>query len=84
MGNNYIVKTIEEGYRLPLLGFPQREILRNNKSARDNAEFVNTELSKLLETGVIEKLTISPLVINALSVAINADNKKRLVLDLDK
>jgi hypothetical protein len=82
IANQYIVNTIEEGYRLPLLDIPHSEILKNNKSARDNAEFVTSELAKLLESGVIEKLNTSPNVINALSVAINADNKKRLVLDL--
>jgi hypothetical protein len=82
IANQYIVGIIAEGYRLPLLDIPQHELLKNNKSARDNAEFVTSELSKLLESGVIVKLTISPTITNALSVAINADNKKRLVLDL--
>jgi hypothetical protein len=31
---------------LPLLEIPKRELLRNNKSARDNASFVSEEIEK--------------------------------------
>jgi hypothetical protein len=80
--NDFIVNIIAEGYRLPLLDLPCKEVLRNNKSARDNADFVTEEIDKLISTGVIIRLSTPPLVVNALSVAINASNKKRLVLDL--
>jgi hypothetical protein len=40
--NNYIVNVIAEGYKLPLLDMPLPNIIMNNKSARDNAEFVDS------------------------------------------
>jgi hypothetical protein len=82
INNDYIVKVIEEGYKLPLLDMPRNEILKNNKSARDSAVFVNKEVDKLLESGVIIALKHPATVVNALSVAKNATGKERLVLDL--
>jgi hypothetical protein len=80
--NNYIVNVVEHGYKLPLSGIPRPEWLNNNKSARDNADFVDSEVDKLVHSGVVIELKVKPTVINALTVAINAENKKRLVLDL--
>jgi hypothetical protein len=80
--NQYIVNTIAEGYKLPLISIPEVEHLRNNKSARDNANFVSEEIQKLTHTGAITEVTQKPTVINALTVAIQASGKKRLVLDL--
>ena len=80
--NDYIVDIVNNGYRLPLLEIPVPSCINNNKSARDNADFVDNELLKLLESGVIKKLAKPPTVVNALSVAINVNGKKRLVLDL--
>jgi hypothetical protein len=64
--NNYIVDVIQHGYRLPLSGIPKAEWLKNNKSARDNAGFVDTEEHKLLSSGVLIELEIQPTVINVL------------------
>ena len=61
---------------------PKAEILKNNKSARDNSSFVTEEIAKLLDTGVLIEVKTVPTVINALTVAINHSGKKRLVLDL--
>jgi hypothetical protein len=80
--NSYITGVIENGYKLPLSDFPKPEWLKNNKSARDNAEFVTSEVSSLVKKGIVIELRQQPTVINALTVAINADGKKRLVLDL--
>jgi hypothetical protein len=80
--NDYIVDVIKHGYRLPLTSLPQPEWLNNNKSARDNPDFVDSEVKKLLLSGVLIELKNKPMVINALTVAINAQGKKRLVLDL--
>jgi hypothetical protein len=80
--NDYIVKIIAEGYKLPLLAIPQDSWIKNNKSARDNEVFVDEEIGKLLESGVIIKSVVKPTVVNALSVATNSSGKHRLVLDL--
>jgi hypothetical protein len=80
--NNYIIDVVKEGYKLPLLQVPQPSFIHNNKSARDNPDFVNEEINRLLESGVIIKMEQKPTVVNALSVATNILGKHRLVLDL--
>jgi hypothetical protein len=79
--NPYILGVIDEGYKLPLIEIPEPIILKNNKSALENASFVDEELTRLLISGVVVEC-IQPTVINALSVATNASGKHRLVLDL--
>jgi hypothetical protein len=80
--NSYITGIIESGYKLPLLNVPKPEWLKNNRSAFDNADFVTKEIQELLNNGIVLLVKKQPTVINALTVAINADGKKRLVLDL--
>jgi hypothetical protein len=80
--NDYILGVIDHGYKLPLLDIPAPIVLRNNKSAFDNEQFVDEEVDKLVQSGVVKHLSQPPTVVNVLTVAINADGKKRLVLDL--
>ena len=80
--NETIVNIIAVGYRLPLFKLPERSEIDNNKSARDNVSFIDTELAELLKSGVIKQVQEKPMVINALSVATNVNGKLRLVLDL--
>ena len=82
MSNSYILDTIANGYRLPLLAVPEDAFLKNNKSALDNSDFVTTEIQKLLQTGALVQVQDKPTVVNALTVATNAAGKHRLVLDL--
>ena len=82
VSNNYIIDTIENGYRLPLLAVPEDTFLKNNKSALDNSEFVTSEIQKLVQTGALLFVQDKPTVVNALTVATNASGKNRLVLDL--
>jgi hypothetical protein len=82
INNPNIVQIVAEGYRLPLIKKPDIVILKNNRSARENEQFVDSELASLLESGVIHHVTSQPHVINALSVATNHSGKQRLVLDL--
>ena len=58
--NQYIVNMIAEGYKLPLISIPAIEHLRNNKSARDNADFVSEEVQKLTHTGAITEVKQKP------------------------
>jgi hypothetical protein len=80
--NEYIVNTVAQGYRLPLLEVPSDTEIRNNKSARDQSVFVSAELKNLLSSGVVLKVDKKPVTVNALSVATNDKGKHRLVLDL--
>jgi hypothetical protein len=80
--NNYIVNVVEEGYRLPLLDIPKSSCINNNKSAKYQADFVDVEIEKLLESGVLITCKERPTVVNALTVATNSAGKHRLVLDM--
>jgi hypothetical protein len=82
INNEFIVNTVAQGYRLPLLEVPSASEIHNNKSARDHLEFVSAELKTLLSSEVIQKVEIKPVTVNALSVATNEKGKHRLVLDL--
>ena len=76
-----ILSTISEGYKIPFYSEPTPCNLKNNTSAFNDHEFVSKELSKLLESGKIKKLTYKPTHVNPLSVA-TRNEKKRLILDL--
>ena len=55
--------------------------LKNNRSARDNPNFVSEEISNLLRKGVISESKNQPDMVNPLTVAYNKAGKPRLVLD---
>ncbi|CAG2243831.1 unnamed protein product [Mytilus edulis] len=60
----YILSVIEKGYGIPFKVLPDNVILRNNKSARDNGEFVIGEILKLTEKGCISEVNDIPFVVN--------------------
>ena len=47
--NAYIMRVISEGYTVPFRDLPPSKVMKNNKSARDNISFVNTEVANLLK-----------------------------------
>ena len=79
--NDYILDVIENGYCIPFVDTPVSSYLGNNKSARDNQEFVSKAILDLLSTGAIVEKSHVPYVVNPLTVASNKE-KKRLVIDL--
>ena len=74
--SRYILNVIENGYTLPL-----KVCLRNNKSMRENANFVSEVINNLLQKGVVSECESQPHVVNPLTVAFNKASKPRLVLD---
>lgn len=78
----YILDVIEHGYKLPFMELPKSNITKNNTSATENTEFVSESLRELLTDGSIKQVEYIPRVVNPLSVAINSEGKKRLILDL--
>ena len=79
---NEIINVIESGYRLPFLNSPPPASFKNNKSARDNPEFVSEAILDLLDKNLIVELDYIPDYVNPLSVSIHKSGKKRLILDL--
>ena len=77
-----VLSVIKEGYKLPLHTIPESCILRNNKSAFDNNDFVTEALNDLLATQCISVVESQPWVVNPLTVSTRDDGKRRLVLDL--
>ena len=78
----YILSVICEGYRLPFQQIPPGSTSRNNRSALDHLEFVNEAILKLLHSGRVMELNRPPDVVNPLSVSIQPNGKKRLILYL--
>ena len=67
---DFILSIIENGYRLPFISFPLAVKLRNNKSARLHADFVDQAILELLHSGRVMELNSPPDVVNPLSVSI--------------
>ena len=78
----FVLDILENGYSIPFISIPISKFNRNNKSARDNSDFVTEAVSELLEKRCVVEASSRPHVINPLSVAINSSGKKRLILDL--
>ena len=79
---DFILSIIENDYKLPFISFPLPVKLRNNKSARLHAAFVDQAVLELLNSGQVRMVKEQPLVVNPLSVSIQTCGKKRLILDL--
>ena len=56
----FIYNALVHGYKLPLITTSESAILPNNKSAWDNADFVNAEINKLLSGMCIEERDVPP------------------------
>ena len=80
--NDFVIETINDGYKLPLKETPIKTEFRNNVSAIQNSDFVNEALKELIESNCVIEVQNKPHVINPLSVSTNSSGKKRLILDL--
>ena len=67
---------------LPFLSLPDPAVFNNNRSSLVHAEFVEDAIRELLESGRVVEVYVPPLVVNPLSVSVQATGKKRLILDL--
>ena len=76
------MNTIEFGYVIPFFQERVSALLKNNRSAFDNCDFVVKAISELLINGCIVETKDVPYVVNPLTVAISDSGKERLVLDL--
>ena len=78
----FIFSVVEEGYKLPFFAFPEPAAFKNNRSALEHAEFVKSALEVLCQSGRVIRCVEPPIVVNPLSVPVQANGKKRLILDL--
>ena len=79
---DFVLDTIEHGYKIPLLSQPCKTYCKNNKSALLEPEFVSEAINDLLDRALIEKCKDTPYVVNPLTVSAHSSGKKRLILDL--
>ena len=75
---DFIIDTIRNGYKIPFYSSPSSV----NLSAINNADFVDTAIQDLLQRGLIVKCDNQPFIVNPLSVSIQSNGKKGLILDL--
>ena len=78
----FIRQTILEGYKIPFYFTPAPATFGNNKSSWQHADFVHKAITDLLAVGSVVECSSPPSVINPLSVSIQSNGKKRLILDL--
>ena len=80
--SQFILGVIKEGYKIPFYYTPTPVYLQNNKSALQNSDFVLSAITELLNVGSVVECIVPPVVMNPLSVSIQPNGKKRLILDL--
>jgi len=78
----WIISCIKEGYKLPLRAIPDQYRKPNQHSALEHKDFVLEALQELVENRCIEKVQDPPHVCSPLSVVVNSQGKRRLVLNL--
>ncbi|CAH3135751.1 unnamed protein product, partial [Pocillopora meandrina] len=79
---NFILTIIEKGYKLPFASLLLAVRLKNNKSARLHANFVDQAVLELVNSGRVCRVDKQPFIVNHSSVSIQPCGKKRLILDL--
>ena len=80
--SHFVLSVIREGYKIPFYYTPTSVFLPNNKSALHNANFVLGTITELLKDCLVVQCPCPPVVVNPLSVSIQPNGKKRLILDL--
>jgi len=79
---NFIISVINDGYCPPFEQLPASMILKNNRSALNYKEFVEGAIEELLVSNRVLEVESLPYVVNPLSVSVQPNGKKRLILDL--
>ena len=82
--SDFIIDTMQEGYKIPFRESPNPAIFSNNSSlAFDNWQFVFDSITQLLITDRIAQVEEHDLIVcSLLSVATQPGGKQRLILDL--
>ncbi|KAK3099945.1 hypothetical protein FSP39_012245 [Pinctada imbricata] len=77
-----ILDVIRNGYKIPFFTTPPPAFLSNNKSSLMHDGFVRDAIRDLLNKGLTVECSIRPHVVNPLTVSVQSNGKKRLILDL--
>lgn len=80
--SEFILQTIEQGYKIPFITSPTPFVKNNNNSAFEHATFVDEAILDLLSDSRVEEVYERPVILNPLSVSVQSCGKKRLILDL--
>ena len=80
--SRFILSVISEGYCLPFDSTPGNVMFRNNRSSLNHCEFVEEAIGELVSSHRVIEVNKSPWVVNPLTVSIQPNGKKRLILDL--
>ena len=67
---------------LPFVTFPEPAVFKNNRSSLSHVEFVEETIQDFVESVRVVETKVSPRVVNPLSVSVQANGKKKLILDL--
>ena len=78
---DFIIDTIERGYKIPFISTAVPAKFKNNRSAFNNSAFVTEAINDLLAKDLISEIS-DPDIVNPLTVSIQSSGKKRLILDL--
>ena len=73
---------IRDGYKIPFEHYSQGAFLRNDRSSLTHPAFVEGAISELLQPHCVAELSSPPYVVNSLSVSVQPNGKKRLMLNL--
>ena len=83
--NQWVIDVLENGYVIPFERAPTQYEEENNKSAKDNIQFVRKTLRELEKSGVVKFVKEKPFCISPLTVAVktepNGNKKLRLCWD---
>ena len=79
---DFILDVIKEGYKIPFISTPPPKHYSNNASALREADFVDQAIAELLSDNRVEELSSPPVILNPLTVSVQTNGKKRLILDL--
>ena len=80
--SDLVKDTIQNGYELPFAELPPDCFEQNNKSARDDSEFVRNEVYRLEKLGCIIRVDEKPRCVLPLSSVFS--KKKRVVVDASR
>lgn len=80
--NSEVLNWIENGVPLPFSSQPRKYCFPNRAFSKSESNFIDSEISKLLNTGAISRSVYQPHCVNPISCVPKKNGKFRLVIDL--